>query len=636
MVIRGLIIGLYLFLSVIRGFAGDPVYPAFLIPDSLKENANAVIRNNEVILDIASGSNATYTETLAITILNSRGDEYSEFTGFYDKQRKIGSVSIKIYDALGTLIEKVKNKEIRDYSAISGFSLYEDNRVQYYKPTVRRYPYTAVITYQIHYDGYIQFPYWQPQIASDVSIEKASFILKMPEDNAVKCITRNMCSHPEAKEEGRQQVYTWHQEGVKAFQAEFLQPYMKEVLPVVHVAPLEFSFEGRKGNMKTWKDLGLWIGSLLDGLQELPEETQVKMQELVAGSADTIEMVRRIYDYMQEHTRYVSIQLGIGGFQPFDAKTVDRVGYGDCKALTNYTRALLQSVGIRSVYTIVRAGSSASRIIPDFPAQQFNHVILAVPVRKDTLWLECTNQDIPFGYLGDATDDRWALAITSDGGQLVRTRQYAPDSNCILSGGRIVVDANGNADAHFDVCFSGLQYAQIFNFIHSDADTRKKWIYENLYIPNSRISYSTVDDHPATDPSATLSVAFELEKFGVKSGKRMFITLNPLNAFPDIPAREEKRKYDICIRQSFTHTDSIVFLLPEGYEIEYLPARVELSSDFGEYSSALEQKNGQVVFRRYLKVKGGRYPASDYPNLYDFYKTIIRADKAKLVLSSGI
>ncbi|MEZ5148898.1 MAG: hypothetical protein R2759_17955 [Bacteroidales bacterium] len=72
-----------------------------------------------------------------------------------------------------------------------------------------------------------------------------------------------------------------------------------------------------------------------------------------------------------------------------------------------------------------------------------------VPLANDTLWLECTNQDMPFAYLGTFTDNRRALAITDNGGVLVRTKSYEADSNLICTKATFHVDADGNCNVDF-------------------------------------------------------------------------------------------------------------------------------------------------------------------------------------------
>ena len=107
---------------------------------------------------------------------------------------------------------------------------------------------------------------------------------------------------------------------------------------------------------------------------------------------------------MQKKTRYVNVSIGIGGWQPFDAATVDKTSYGDCKALSNFTKSLLSVVGIKSFYALNNAGSDANSIDRSFPSAQFNHAFVCVPLDRDTIWLECTNQRYPCGFNSDFTD----------------------------------------------------------------------------------------------------------------------------------------------------------------------------------------------------------------------------------------
>lgn len=625
------LVKLYIFTGY-AAFSGDLVYPSFLIPDTLKANANAVIRNLECTLRINSDNTAHYSIFNATTILNESGDNYGIFFAFYDDLVTVGGISIKIYDRFGKLVEKVKFSEIKDYSAGAGFSLYEDDRIMVYVPVIKSYPYTVVSTVTYDFNGFLQFPRWQPQTSPDVSVEKASLFIRTQRNQKVRWHQRNINAEPEVLSDGSTEELTWKLSTIPAFKRVVFQPPMEKITPSVIVAPTDFSYAGYKGNLSTWHNYGEWINELLLERDELSEETVLKINSLVAETSDTIEKIRIIYDFVQEHTRYVSIQYGIGGFQPFKAKVVDEVGYGDCKALTNYTRALLGCMGINSNYTLVNAGAHADDIIPDFTSQQFNHVILHVPLAADTIWLECTSQNIPFGYLGKFTANRTALAITDTGSRLVRTKSYDTHPGVTSCKGIIEIDNNGNGNANLDLSYTGLNYDDISFIIHDDKESQKKWLYKNFYISNATIEQFSVSDNPEMIPSATISLSLNLNKYAGKSGKRLFIPLNKIDALTNTPPDNDKRKFDIFIRNKYVEIDSVEFVIPNGYEVEHHPEMIELDSRFGSYSTNISVNNQQVSYCRHLKINKGTYPASAYEELYEFYKSIVKSDKAKLVL----
>ena len=132
------------------------------------------------------------------------------------------------------------------------------------------------------------------------------------------------------------------------------------------------------------------------------------------------EQIKILYHYLQDETRYVNISIKTGGLKPFPAAFVTEKKYGDCKALTNYMKAMLSHIGITSYYSKIFAADAVKNIDKSFPSQQFNHVILCVPFEKDTIWLDCTSKG-PFNYLGTFTQNRDAYIIKKNSSFFAKT-----------------------------------------------------------------------------------------------------------------------------------------------------------------------------------------------------------------------
>ena len=195
-----------------------------------------------------------------------------------------------------------------------------------------------------------------------------------------------------------------------------------------------------------------------------------------------------LYDFLQKNTRYISIQLGIGGWQPFEAAYVAEKKYGDCKALSNYMIALLKEAGITGKYVEIYGGKSPPPFIEDFSFSQSNHVISCVPLNKDTIWLECTSQTVSPGYMGSFTGNRKALLIDETGGHVVQTPVYRAGDNLRLRIVKAVADEQGNLSAEITNTYSGLQQ----DFPHSlmyDAskEERVKFLNQMFNLPTYEV-----------------------------------------------------------------------------------------------------------------------------------------------------
>ena len=438
---------------------------------------------------------------------------------------------------------------------------------------------------------------------------------------------------PVATSEKDKKILTWSAKNLPAMVREPYAPMWHELTTQVIFGPSQFQMDDYIGNMVTWQDFGKFIYALKQGRDQLTDPVKQQVHAIADGITDPKEKVARLYEYMQKNTRYISIQLGIGGWQPFDAKDVSTKGYGDCKALTNFMYSLLKEAGVRSNYTLVRAGRDAKYITEDFPAQQFNHVILSVPMQHDTMWLECTSQSLPAGYLSGFTNNRYALAIDENGGKLVRTPNYQRKDNLEIRDVKALLDEDGMLTVKVQTKYTGLQQDDIHGRIHGYSNDKiKEYLHSRLDFATYDINKFDYQEQKSSLPSITESLDVTVSNYATITGKRLFIVPNVMTRSSEKLSMDSTRKFDIRIGMEYHDVDSVEIELPKGYLSEAMPAPISVKSKFGNYSSSVKLVDNKLFYYRSVETYSGQFAATTYPELVKFYEAMYKADRTKVVL----
>jgi hypothetical protein len=618
--------------SILNMVAPSARYQVSAIPEELTRNADAVLRQDEVVFTVKDQRNATQKVHYAITILNNNAARYSTLVIPYDKFTKVTNIKGTLYNKEGVIIKNLKNNEIQDIGGISGISLIEDTRVKAARFTNASYPVTVEFEYEINFAGLLFYPTWHPQSDYRLAVEQSSFQVTIPAGQVLRYKPVN-CPEPEKIKAGKADTYSWTIKQVKAQEKMPWQPSLSELTTRVYTAPTTFEIDGFSGNMTTWKDFGLWINKLNKDRDKLPEPTIARLKALTASAPDDPSKVQILYQYLQDNTRYVSIQLGIGGWRPFEASFVDSKGYGDCKALSNYMGAMLRAVGINSFYTLIIGGQDKADLQTDFPSNQFNHAVLCVPLKQDTIWLECTSQTEAMGYAGSFTGNRHALLITPEGGKVVKMPVYSGKDNTVFRKAKVRLEADGNAIAELETIYSGLEQDELALVSVAGAPDQQSWFYQNVRLPNysiKNLQYSRIKEKI---PKVTEKATLVINKCGTASSKRMFITPNLFNKNTFVFPEDKTRNNDIIQDHASYSSDTLIFALPAGgFHPEALPEQQFIKSAFGEYTSLVKFDGQQLIYIRTLKTEKGRYPGTLYNELREFYQKITAADRAQVVL----
>ncbi|MFK5891501.1 MAG: DUF3857 domain-containing protein [Flavobacteriaceae bacterium] len=602
------------------------------IPPELKENANAVIRLDNMHISMTSPYKMKVERHLIVTVINKYGDPDAVINVDYNNHTSIKSIKAVVYNAFGFEIKKIKSKDIKDYSATDS-GLYSDDRLKYYKYLPLKYPYTIDITTVIERENTAFYPRWIPIHGYYASTQESNFTLDYPKKQFNIKVKENNFKDFNIENLSSGGHIAYKATNLKAFEKEPLNPLFTKFAPNLVLAPNKFNLAGVHGEANNWKEFGQWMYSnLLLGRDQLSESTKSEIKTLVKGIEDPVERARKVYAYMQDKTRYISVQIGIGGWKPMRADEVDKMRYGDCKALVNYTQALLKEADVNAYYTVVYADTKKD-IDKNLVAMQGNHAILCLPTKKDTVWLECTTQKHPFGYVGDFTNDRDVLVIKPEGGEIRHTKIYDVKENYQNSKGSYIIDNAGTLTGQLSITSSGVQFENHFKL---DSKNQKESVkYYKSYFDNINNLNILKFTNKANKKTSVFKeeISLTASNYARKSGDRLLVTLNAFNKSSYVPKRMTTRLLPIEIDNGYLDKDSVTIHLPKTYKIEALPKSAHVSSTFGTYTTDIAQLNDStLIYKRTYKVNQGIFPKDEYDNYRKFKKSVARKDNSKLIL----
>jgi hypothetical protein len=607
------------------------IYSALTIPDSLKKDANAVVRDEYIKFTIRDINTAKFEIHEVITILNSTGSYYLNFREFSYKFKVLDDAEIIVYDALGNKMNTYTKKEMTSLNY--GEGLVPEGKLTYFSVTAPSYPITVETNYSYKYKGLYSYPtnYFQVPYSS---VQKAIFEVEAPASLSFRYKVLNCDLKPMITHAGGNDVYRWETKDLKAFKVERNSGASDNYIPQVLLAPNKFQLDEYQGDMTSWKNFGDWMNNLYAKTITLPEDRKQFYQALVKNVTTDKEKARILYDYLQNNMRYVSIQLGIGGLRPFPASFVDDKKYGDCKALSNYLKSALDAVGIRSNVVIIEGSNTPRTVLEDFPADYFNHVILCIPQPKDTIWLECTSTTLPFAELGPFTENRKAMMVTDNGGVLVNTPMSNYKANTESVNTVIEVNADGGAKVNTRCTLKGDGRDNLLMYFHDlKNDEKKKYFINQMEWKQPDVFEITTS--PNKNDPYVVSARMEYEKiFSFNAGSKLFFEPRLYSIFDEeIPEYEKRIRdyYFTCPYQSF---DTTVYKFPEGYTMEMMPKNKSVVKPFAQYTCTYTWDANTHTLNTVasLQIKERVIKAVDYPALYDFNKQVLADMNEKIVM----
>lgn len=608
---------------------------SLLIPKELQKGASVVVRYDDTEVRLKGRDEYEVAYSYAMTVMNSAGLQALEFVAPYkDGSEKLSHIELSYHDLMGQVLKEVKTKELEDQAASSASELIGDGRIKKYTYIPLDYPVTVKVSYKRSSRNTMFLPSWIPIRNFRTSIQSSTYTLINQSQIPLRWSLRNLDQYSSIQASPNLFV-------LKDQVAITPEPYSKsmmEMLPLVFVIPEHYSYEGKEGYHTNWQEFGAnMYQQFLTGKSDLDHNKVKKdLAQYIDPQGGKRDIVKALYDYVQEHTRYIFISLGDGGFAPLTAQKVHDVKYGDCKALSFYMKSLLEVYDIPANYVQVHADVDIPLdVFSDFAyTSPSNHVIINVPLEQDTIWLDCTSQLNPFNYLGSFTDDRLAFEIHPDGGHLVRTPRYDLEDNVHIQSGSISLSDDGHMTATIDQESRGLFYEDGLRFTLLSAPDLDEYLKTDLFDDLNRLVINA-QSFQLDEEAVICSEHYELEASGYseRAGDYLLVNYSFIKLpVPRLPS-DKHRKNEVYFPRDVRYVRALIYDLPTGYRMK-LPEDKIIEDDYGSYKRRVEEvQPGKYKITRTFDQFKGLYPASDYNNIKRFFDLIIKAEREKFSIS---
>jgi hypothetical protein len=482
---------------------------------------------------------------------------------------------------------------------------------------------------------------WQFQ--DGVSVRLAQFTLALPVSWRYTMSWHNHAGAP-ATDLG-QGRWQWTLRDVGAIADEPAMPSYRALAGRLHV-----SYDGPGAlstSLQSWSDLGAWYQGLTRGRDDPSADIRATVAEVTAGITDTPGRIQAIARFVQDHVRYVAIELGIGGFQPHVADEVLKRRYGDCKDHTALLVAMLKVIGIRSHYVLVNTRRGVVEDGPD-PEMLFNHVIAAIELSADApaaslssiqqdpaagrlLYFDSTDPFTPLGRLRAELQSTPGLLVLPGGGSLRRLPEAPVEASGVQRHGTFTLDQNGTLSGEMSETVKGDRADEERERLSQESN-RAKLVEPKLAASLSgyRILSATVGGTSGDREPIQWRYSFEAGHYAQPTGSLLLVRprVIGIKSIAPLPATGPRHN-PVTLTRRGRDTDELSIVLPAGYRVDELPPPVDLEQDFGSYHSRTTVNDGVLHYTRSVEIRSFQIPPAEADALRRFSSAIEADERAE-------
>ncbi|HUW61434.1 MAG TPA: DUF3857 domain-containing protein [Candidatus Bathyarchaeia archaeon] len=488
----------------------------------------------------------------------------------------------------------------------------------------------SVVEYEYEYDYYnpedprLFSPGFQFQGAEPVLFSRVK--VYVPAGTTYNYMTRNFpdpaLAEPVVEEKDGIKTYCWTLENMPPITPEPAMPPTEDIVPMMDSSIFKSHEE---------------VYDLLSKLQtpRMVPTAQIEgaVKEITEGADTLDEKIARIYHWVQEKTRYISIKGSLGaGFSGHTADETFENRYGDCTDKAILFSTMLKVIGVDSFPLIVQT-NDAGTAITEIPVLSGNHCISEVCVGDRSFYLDTTAQNYRYPYF--RMDDHGIFALNAIRGDIKKIPVPAPSDNRRLSRLNIKLSPEGDVEVKTRTEYNGSVEAGVRGFWKSAREDSRPMLmaqYVNSISPGALLDDFTLSKLEDLGEPLVMTLDYRLPGHAIRTGSVMYLTMPTLERdYGEVSL--ESRKYPIQYMTTEERILEIDLTMPKGFKAKWLPPALEIKNPYLDYSAKYDERDGHVVFRESFQRLERIVPVKDYAGYRDALRSISAFSKKEIFLT---
>ena len=480
--------------------------------------------------------------------------------------------------------------------------------------------------------------------SSYLPVHTASYSITFPEDVELKYIIKNddkkMVTVTETKR-GRKKKLEFTASNIANY--EYFGNGTSVPYYALHVIVYVASYKNNNETVPVFSSLDelyKWNAGFLTNINTTTDENLKKTADSICINKKTEkEKAQAIYHWVQDHIKYVAFEEGLEGFVPRQAADVCNKRYGDCKDMASLLTALLKLSGLDAHFTWI-----GTRSIPytysevPLPITD-NHMISAVQIDKEWIFLDATDPNCIFGMPTSGIQGKQALiSISPQKYELIKVPVMAAEKN-IITDSTFLSISNNTLSGNASVDYVGYFGADVYNsLLYNKGDDERVYARRRMAKGSNKF---IMKDYKISFPdpmnkAANIAAGFEIPDYVKSITDEIYINLNLEKLFSSTPIDTAKRK--VAIENDYLSTIHQIhdLKIPVGYEADYVPKNIAVSNDVLDFSIEYKKLPGQIIATQKLTIKKLYITPADFPAWNKAVAIISPAYKEQVVLKKKL